>query len=278
VALVGKGSFDYRDHLGLGGNLIPPMLVASAGGLVAADLQLGDVVGKDGVPEIAIGRIPVLDAAELEAYLAKIIAYEAEGAAGWRQRVLMVADDADVAGDFAVDSDQLAGFLPADAAVGRVYLLQPYTPDQARARILGAVDEGVALLNYVGHGGLDRMAAEGMVVTGDVAAMNNGERLPVVTSFTCYLAMFSYPGYSSLGEELVLRADGGAAAVWGPTGLSSNQRAVALGEKAMAVLLDGDGRVGDAVIEAIGAFVEAGGDGAYPNVYAFLGDPGLEGP
>jgi hypothetical protein len=278
AVLIGKGSFDYRDRLGLGGNLVPPMLVPNSSGLAAADLRLGDVDGDDGVPEIAIGRIPVLDAAELDAYVSKIGAYEASRDGDWRRRVLMVADNADVAGDFQADSDALVTVLPDDAVVERVYLDQPYTAAEARSRLLAAIDEGVSLLNYVGHGGSDRLAAENILDTSDIAAMNNGDALPVVTAFTCYLALFDYPGYVSLGEELVVHPDGGAAAVWGPTGLSSNQRAVQLANEALARLPGSGQRVGDVVAETMRAFSEGGGKLSHLDVYTFLGDPALEGP
>jgi len=276
VALAGKGSFDYKDHLGLGGNLIPPMLAPSAGGLVSADLRLGDVIGDDGIPEIAVGRIPVLDSGELESYIAKITAYEADQGGEWRDRVVMVADNPDFAGDFPTDSNALAAILPADAVVERVYLYQPYSPGEARDRIVAAVNDGAAVLNYVGHGGSDQFAAESMLDLDDVALMLNHERLPVVTAFTCYLAIFDYPGYISLGEELVVHADGGAAAVWGPTGMSGNLRALELGEHAMAALYGPEERLGDAVVETMRAFVEGGGNVGHVDVYSLLGDPALE--
>jgi len=278
VVLAGKGSFDYKDHLGLGGNLIPPMLVPTAIGLASADLRLGDVVGDDGIPEIAVGRIPVLDSVEFENYVAKIIAYESDQGGAWRDRVLMVSDDADVAGDFPVDSDALAAILPDDATIERVYLHQPYSASEARDRIITVINDGATVLNYVGHGGGNQLAGENMLDLDDVALMLNQERLPVVTAFTCYLAIFDYPGYVSLGEELVVHPDGGAAAVWGPTGLSSNERAVALGEQAMALLFGSEERIGDVVLQTMRAFVEGGGKVNHVDAYTFLGDPALEGP
>jgi hypothetical protein len=45
---------------GYGGNLIPPILAAGPHHLYAADNRFADVHGDDGVPEYAIGRLPVL--------------------------------------------------------------------------------------------------------------------------------------------------------------------------------------------------------------------------
>ena len=58
VALVGKGRFDFKNVLDDHANLLPPPLVSTNYGLFAADMQLGDVSGEDGLPEIAIGRLP----------------------------------------------------------------------------------------------------------------------------------------------------------------------------------------------------------------------------
>ena len=64
------------------------------------------------------------------------------------------------------------------------------------------------------------MASEPLLGMADVASLTNQERLPVVTSLTCYVSLFWLPGLDSLGEELVLHPDGGAIAVWAPTGWS----------------------------------------------------------
>jgi hypothetical protein len=51
AALIGKGSLDYRDIMGLGDNWLPPALAPNDGGLFPSDSMFGDVEGDDGVPE-----------------------------------------------------------------------------------------------------------------------------------------------------------------------------------------------------------------------------------
>ena len=63
-------------------------------------------------------------------------------------------------------------------------------------------------MNYVGHGGLDRLASEGLLVTADADALTNGERLPVVTALTCTINRFEVPGFVPLGAALVGTARG----------------------------------------------------------------------
>jgi hypothetical protein len=78
---------------------------------------------------------------------------------------------------------------------------------------------GALLVNYIGHGNIDRWASEQILVNSDIASLTNGAKLPVVLSMTCLDGYWIYPGRQSLVEELV-RAEGkGAIAAFSPTGL-----------------------------------------------------------
>ena len=222
VTLVGKGTFDYRNLLGYGDNLVPTELVDSPDGLVASDVALADASATpDGVPETAIGRIPALTSQDLLDYLAKVEAQEAGEPAPWQMRVLLAADDPDAGGDFPADSDALAGLVPADHPVTKVYL-GASAPIDANRAVVQAIHDGVGLFNYLGHGGLDRLADESLLSNSDVPALGNTGRLPVFLAMTCSVGNFAIPGYASLSETMLLRKDGGAYAVWAPSGLSEN--------------------------------------------------------
>jgi hypothetical protein len=54
-----------------------------------------------------------------------------------------------------------------------------------------------------------------------VDKLTNADRLPVVLAMTCLSSSFQQPARSgtTLDERLFVHPDGGAAAVWGPTGL-----------------------------------------------------------
>jgi hypothetical protein len=269
VALAGEGTLDYRNLLGYGDNLVPPLMVQSDGGLFPSDNLLGDVDG-DGLPEVAVGRIPVLSAAELDAYTAKLAAYEGAAAATWTGTAVMTADATDRGADFAADSERLAGQLQA-YTLSRVYLSTTPIAD-ARAQLLGAIGQGAAFVNYMGHGGLDRLSSAGLLTDDDVPGLTNGERLPVVTAMTCTINRFALPGIPSLGELLVKSAGGGAAAVWGPSGLSTNGEAALLAERFYHAA---DARLGDRLLRAIAEFRTLGGNPDLPRIYDLLGDPAL---
>lgn len=280
VALIGKGSYDYRDLLGEEGNLLPPRMVSSRHGLVPSDSSFAIFDGSP-LPRMAVGRLPVVSAAELLALVDKIAAYEASGGGEWSGRGLLVADNPDSAGAFHLDSDALAAGLPAGLDLERVYLGQPLSLTEARERTVAGFRDGARFVSYVGHGGFDRMAAEGLLTREQVPSLDNGERLPVVAALTCNLGMFAFPGFTSLGEALVIEAGGGAAAVWGPMGLSLNAEATALGGRLLPGLAaDGGGelRLGDRLLAGLEAYLATGGNPELTRLYGLLGDAALEMP
>jgi hypothetical protein len=274
VVLAGAGSVDYRDLLGHGGNLVPPALLRTPEGLFAADNPLADVDG-DGLPDLAIGRIPAHTLAELEAYVDKLAAYESDDRAGWPATALLLADAPDRGADFSQANDRLAALLPAGSTVERIDLgTTPLGP--ARDRLFAALDAGAGFVSYVGHGGLDRLSAGGLLTRDDVPALANGPRLPVVTAMTCTVNRFGVPGVQSLGEALVTHAAGGAVAVWAPAGLSIDAEARLLAERFYRLAGDGGAvRLGDLLLRSFGEFRALGGSEGLPAVYNLLGDPAL---
>ncbi|MCI5226151.1 MAG: hypothetical protein D3918_05685, partial [Candidatus Electrothrix sp. AX2] len=76
VVLIGDGSYDYKNYLEYGYPQVPTELVATPDGFFPSDNALADVSGNDGIPEFALGRIPVVDSIELNQYIDKLIAYD----------------------------------------------------------------------------------------------------------------------------------------------------------------------------------------------------------
>jgi hypothetical protein len=276
VVLAGEGTYDYKNNMGHGGCLVPPIMAPTPHGLFAADNRYGDVVGNDGVPEIAIGRLPVLTGAELQSYIDKMADYE--GSAGaWTGKVMMLADDPDKGGNFPVDSDYLASIFPR-YDVDKVYLPHFSTTEEARQRALNGFNEGALLVNYIGHAGLNRLAKEGLLLSSDIPGLQNGDRLPLLTAFTCVVGRYAIPGYDSFSEEMLLKSNGGAAAVWAPTGASLNSQARQLAAGLFKALFqDQDKVLGDAVVKALrGYALTYGSEPFIVDIYNLLGDPALE--
>jgi len=275
VVLAGAGSYDYRDNLGLGGNLIPPLLRSRGDSLFATDVPFADFDG-DGVPEMAIGRIPALTAGELQGYVDKVVAYEQLVEPEWGSELLMLADGADPVTDFAADSERLLGLVPAGYAATPIYL--DVQPDLATARqlLFDGLDAGAAWLHYTGHGGVDRLSASGLLTSADVPGLANGDRLPVVTTLSCHIGFHGLPGTESLGELLVLHPTGGAAAAWAPAWLSEHSEARRLGDRLFRQLFQsGESVLGEAILGTLEEAAAGGAPGDLLETYQLLGDPAL---
>ena len=204
----------------------------------------------------------------------KARAYEAADGAG-QNRVLLAADDPDGGGDFPADSRTIAGLLPASLAIDTAYLGETGTA-AVHARLIEAFDEGALLINYLGHGGAQRLTAEGVLTTGDVTRLKNTRRPPVVTAMTCLAGDYGLPGVTSLSEALTLKSGGGAIAVWAPSAMEMNSESVALDRLFVGSLFETRQPVlGAAVSAALAGHASAGGLKSARETYNLLGDPAL---
>ena len=272
AVLAGKGTYDYKDHLGHGDNLVPVMLGRTAYGLCAADQAFGDVAGRDGVPEIVVGRLPAVTRAELKRMIGKIKAYE-KGQGAWTDKALFVADNGDGGGDFAAASNELAGLMPG-YKTEKVYLAGPVAA--AREKIQAEWNAGAALISYCGHAGVNQLAAENLFDAADAAALGNGGKLPLAVMLTCTAGRFEIPGFSSLGEALLLNGNGGMAGGLLPSGAAMHGDSLQLaGEFYKAAYRGKATNVGVALLAAMKSYIEANGRPDLLNVYNWLGDPAL---
>jgi Peptidase family C25 len=275
VLLAGSASFDYKDYLGIGDNLMPTLAATTPFGLNGSDNIYGDIIGDDGIPEIAIGRVPAQTAAELTAYINKIAAYENIAGGQWSKHVLMLADNQDSAGNFQGDSDDLAALLSEDYTVDKIYLPETVI-GEAHQTTIDRINNGVGTVNYIGHGGPNWLAGEGMLTSADMANLNNSPMLPIMNFMTCSAGVFEWSGYRSLAEELVLDADGGAAAVWTASGLSLNHLAKKLDKEYFFSAFQQEATtVGKAILKAKAAYGANGNDRYMLDIYNLMGDPAL---
>ncbi len=207
-------------------NLVPPYLAWADPyqGEVPADAFYGDLDG-DATPDLAIGRIPANNLNQAQVMVDKIISYdETQRAADWQKRALFVADNPDSSGDFQGLTDVIINqYTPFDMIAQRVYLMTPSAPDEfvARAAISSAINNGVLMVQYMGHGSLENWAGESMWRTIDADNLQNGSRLPVVMTFNCLDGYFAAPGRTSMAEAMLGRAGGGSVAAFSPTGLGT---------------------------------------------------------
>ncbi len=276
VVLVGDGTYDYKDRLGFGDNLIPPMMATTPSGLFASDGWFVETRKPD-ARELAIGRLPVTTAGELAEMIRKIQAREAAREEPWARSVLLVADDPDNAGNFPRSSEGVAARLSGGTSISRAYL-SVHGLAGVRNALLGGIDQGTGDVVYFGHGGYDRLADEGVLTSADVPALANADRPTVLVAMTCLAGSSALPGYPTLGELLLRQPGGGAAAVWAPSGMSENDLAEPLAEAFFGQRQGRAARLGDAVVLARRAYRAAQHPAYMLSIYNLLGDPAMRWP
>ncbi len=218
--------------------MIPPYLawVDPWQGEVPADPLYGDLDG-DTVPDVAVGRLTVNTVAEADVVVDKIVGYDQTmRLQPWQRQALFVSDNPDSAGDFPTVSDEIiAGYLPPDLEVTRAYLpgappSDPATPEeivQTRAIISDTLQAGAWMVQFTGHGAMNRWTHENLWTTEHIPGLTNGDRLPVVMTFNCLDGYFAYaPRYdrdlatiTSIAELMLRQPGGGSVAAISPSGL-----------------------------------------------------------
>lgn len=265
--LLGDASTDPRNYLGAGeADYVPTYLGATSHFETALDNWLVDA-NEDGVPEYALGRLPVRTAAQAELAVSKTLAYKLPTSP---RNSLFVADRTVDGVNFQAASEQLAGQLPVmmmkqfinrnDGAAGQV-----------REQIVKSINlTGPLVVNWQGHGSTQVWTGDGLLRTQDAAGLTNpATGLYVLT--TCLNGYFADPQQQSLGEALLLNTAGGAFAVVASSALNqpgSQQRFNLL----LYQYLFGKGlSLGEALQQARAAVPDAD----VRNTYILFGDPTL---
>lgn len=273
LLLAGDASYDPRNALGNSApDLVPTALRSTLEmGETASDNALTDLNG-DGLPELAVGRLPAQTPAQLQAMIAKTLAYERDLPAGaWQRQALFVADDDDPY--FQRFSLEMAALLPADYTAAQL-VSEP--GGETRASLLAALDQGQALVSYMGHGAIDLWAQEEILRTQDIAGLEQEGRLPFVVVWACLSGYFHHPTLPSLGETLLLTPGKGAAAALVPTGQTFPHDQRLLADALFQHYLFSEATIGEALLASFRTLDPAApGQRDIINTFVLLGDPAL---
>jgi hypothetical protein len=197
---------------------------------IATDNGYADL-DDDGLPELAIGRLPAVTPDELQAQVRKILAYEtALDGGSWQRQINLVAG----LGSFGSLTDSvlematkkfLTAGIPAAYQTSMTYAnwASPYCPDPRRFRdtALGRLNEGCLFWIYLGHAQhsyLEPMRVPGGIFpvldTRDAARLDAASGLPIALLLTCYAGAFDR-AEECLAESMVRAAGGPVAAICG---------------------------------------------------------------
>ncbi|MHC5054994.1 MAG: C25 family cysteine peptidase [Planctomycetota bacterium] len=284
VLLVGDNAYDYLGRApGEADPMVPaPLARSSRFAETNADALYGDT-DSDGVPDVAVGRLPVRTTEELSRLVTKILSHDMVGStpAG----VLLAGrSDEDEDEDFAGASRRIAERF---GGVDWTELYAGVHGDERNvaAALAGAVEVGQDLVVYQGHGTFFALGKGTPLL--DVEAAAAWPSCPVVYLSTCWGAFIQRETVEAETiAETLLRGEAGSPAVIG-TAAPCTQEAQ---EMLLGGFLDGAlgsaSRAGDALVAAQRSCAEraaaAGGDGAYGETlldvarfYVLLGDPAM---
>jgi hypothetical protein len=283
VLLLGDANMDYKDNFHTGNiNYVPTHLYETWElGETPNDNWFVCVSGDDILPDMFIGRISVKTAVEAGIVVDKILAYERTSCPGsWNKNALFVADD-DIP-SFESISEELIGLLPPTYNPLRVYVGDYSVPGNPTADIINYINEGCVIVNYVGHGNVDvwgSWAGGRIFESANIASLNDGGKLPLVTTMTCLNGFFPHPMDDfCLAEEFLRAENKGAIAVWSPTGLGypSGHR-ILVKELFKAIFANGNRLLGSATTQAkIATYAQDSGWGDLVETFILFGDPVTE--
>jgi hypothetical protein len=266
VLLVGDGSYDPKNYLQTEqGDWMPVQLVETSLMETASDDWFADF-NNDGVPQMAVGRLPVNTAADAATLVNRIVAYEKAAKPAWKQKALVVAGADDSDNPFSRYAAAAKGLLPRTMTSATVV-----TSDaNAAEKILAAINAGVGLVNYAGHGSQEDWAG-GLMSGGAAEALTNGAATPFVVAMTCLNGYFQDVWAPSLAEAFLSAPNGGAVAVWASSGMTNSSPQAALNQAMLKTVYSGANTLGEAAMAAKAAV----GDSDVRRSWILLGDPAM---
>lgn len=311
VLLLGDASTDYRNFLGrdvqgdVSNALVPALsdrfrLEQTSYGYTTDDyfayMDVQDDSLRMAVPDLALGRLPASSAAGAEQMVDAVIAYERDAPAGaWRNRMVLATDDytkncqdIDTIDHTSQAETLVDRSIPPAFDIEKIYMCEwdcdyaGFKPEPQNA-LFRALDEGVLIFNYVGHGGNDVLSDEQLLLSTRLASLANGDRRFIFISASCNVGKFDDTQGRSMSEEMISLVQGGAIATMASSDLSSAGFNNVLNRNFLAELfpdkaLDRRVPVGAALLRAKVRIqqVDYGQyQGANNERYAILGDPAL---
>jgi hypothetical protein len=279
VCLFGRGSLDPKNNTNSPYylNLIPVYGNPPADGYFVNFNQYGFVY----YPEISIGRIPCYTSSEASNIVNKIINFQSQPLDKWIKNISFITGGS-------TQSEQIQFASQSNIFINQ-YIVPPpltffyttiYRDDSAgyvtfnyADSIKKTIDRGSSIVNYIGH------AANNTWENGieDPNILNNGNKLPIIFSMTCFTGKNAEPNFRSFGEQFYYLPNKGAVGFIGTTGWSFSSSGNDLnGYLIKAITQDSLRFFGDVLKKGISRIVAD--SSSFPvkntiNCYNLIGDP-----
>ena len=222
VLLAGRGSWNTKNGNDAT-NLIPVMMMQTyTFGATASDNFYACIDGDDPIPDIAVGRIPATTSDQLKTTVDKVLSYYSNKTFGWQNTALLIAGEEN---EFHIQTDSIVrSMIPANFFVKRLYTsiqdVQVDTKYYGTTQDLQSYfNQGLALVNFMGHGGGAIWADNGILTNDEVSGLSNNGKYPFVTSMTCFAGAFDGQEGQPLSSTLLFAQNKGAVGVLASAGL-----------------------------------------------------------
>jgi hypothetical protein len=265
VNLVGTASENYKTSSQFKPDLVPTLLFQTKNyGASATDFQYALVSGgeNDIIPDLIIGRIPAKNNTEFLDYMDKLINYTSNTDVGlWTNKSLMISgNDANTVElntfphAFRAQNQRIMKFkIPDEFFMRKLNTIEDTTlindPNfGGRTALIDYWDDGLTYINFFGHGGGGIWADVELFNTDAIERLNNGYKLPFITSMTCFTGAFENKSFSTIADKLITTANKGAIGIYASSGLGWLHNDFAVGWSLTENLFEKKLSVGESIL------------------------------
>lgn len=219
VMFVGDATVDPKNYSGFGGyayNRVPTMFTDTWNMETVSDEMMADFNG-DNVGEIATGRLPAKDEAELQAMLEKIMNTRPMTRTEINQRGVHFVSDNNVDYNFTGGSRNMATFIPSTVSIN--YLDSGgQDANTVRNTIITRINTAPAIVNYFGHASIGSWSSAQIFRYLDAQSLTNSQGAPFMALINCLNGDYAEANMISVAEAVIKKQSGGASAVWASSG------------------------------------------------------------
>lgn len=212
LLLVGRTTCDYLNYEGQNVDpLCPAFLVSTTfWAQTTSDSKFGDL-GR-GIPEVAVGRLPVNNAAELSAAVSHIASYKGLPDTGVRIHAVADRTDPEV-GDFGAQLNAIAQSNPELLWQTNTLGVTYHSSPEVSAAMADAANGAADVLLYAGHGNASRLGKDAPRIL-DVDSVQNWRGNVIFLQATCtanWMAQ-NQTGFKSIAMQALTQPQGGISA------------------------------------------------------------------